>query len=72
MVSSCNASTVGGYKKVSAKCVDWNQRGSKKVCSKYKYTLNKCTRTTYTYRGSCKQYYYKNCGCKQRYSCWHY
>lgn len=72
MVSSCNAGTVGGYKKVSAQCVDWNQRGSKKVCSKYRYTLNKCTRTTYTYRGSCKQYYYKNCGCKQRYSCWHY
>lgn len=72
MVSSCNASTVGGYKKVSSKCVDWNKRGSKKVCSKYRYTLNKCARTTYTYRGSCKQYYYKSCGCKQRYSCWHY
>lgn len=69
LVSSCNASTYGGYKKISAVCVDWTVRGNKKVCSKYRYGLNKCARALTTYKGSCKEYYYKKCGCKTYYSC---
>lgn len=81
MVSSCNSSTVGGYRKVNAICVDKRPNGA---CSKYRYILQRCVKGS-NYICGCKTYYYRTCGCKlykscrnkacgvQSYkTCWHY
>lgn len=86
-VSKCNASNYGKYnrKKLYQTCHKWGSNGRICLDLGWKWQYRKCNRKKVTSATSCKEYYYKACGCKlykscrnkacgvQSYkTCWHY